>query len=316
MWLAIQVSSLFSLDKNNAKNLRQRTIVQEFATVMNVWQAASPKISYSNLRYTISHTSSIFSSSLHGLVGASFDSLKPDLIAKTDLDKIKQATINSILKFLPEKESEHTYLFEIPANNFATALNKYCAVHDKEDELLVALVEACQKLKTSPAKPEALLKEIANRHLGDQILIGNYLKFFFINANMKPEEISILLNEYSWRDNIFKNMLPIVIEPILEGLREIIIQHAGNLSYSIPHYIALECENAKEDKKEQLFAYLIYMSLAGNTVSAIKRLLSGNNKYLFKELTDTWTDHFKNLIDWSPDWIKGRIRYILTALRI
>jgi hypothetical protein len=85
----------------------------------------------------------------------------------------------------------------------------------------------------------------------------------------------------------------------------------------LPHYYALELEKAEDpEKKKALFTCVIYSSLCGNTVSAIQRLLKGENRHNYQGEVDNWRERLEDIQKWAPELVKARIRPILAVLHI
>lgn len=59
-----------------------------------------------------------------------------------------------------------------------------------------------------------------------------------------------------------------------------------------------------------------HTSLASDTVSAIRRLLTGNQKTSFSKFAQDYRAHMEAMWKDYPPWVQGRLRGLLTDLHV
>jgi len=85
----------------------------------------------------------------------------------------------------------------------------------------------------------------------------------------------------------------------------------------LPHYIAELCEKTDdEERRRHLFFYVLYTSLASDTVSAVRRLLRGDHKAKFLGLAKEYRDRVEATRSEYPPWVAGKIRSLIANLRV
>ena len=81
--------------------------------------------------------------------------------------------------------------------------------------------------------------------------------------------------------------------------------------------LASLCEKTEDDeRRRQLFLYLIHAPVASDTVSAIRRLLRGDQRATFVELAKDYRQRVEAMWSHYPPWVQGRLRALLASLRV
>ena len=251
-------------------------------------------------------------------LGNNLDLLKPSSIAKEDHKKIEHAIGGSVLSVFPPKtkdDSKKVYAYE---DSILVTAKKWLPYieEDKSKEMINAFIAGIEKLITSDDFENTVMK-FTNSHYGDQILIANYLKNMIYTEEISLDTIWKAINDSNWREVAFRKSPPYILQLIFDALNEIEARYQEKWAYNLPHYYALEIEKAEEpEKKKHLFVCVIYSSLCRNTVSAIQRLLKGENRHNYQGEVDNWRKRLEETQKWAPELVKARIRPILTALHI
>jgi len=187
---------------------------------------------------------------------------------------------------------------------------------DKNKEMINAFISGIEKLITSDDFEKNVMKFMSS-HSGDQVLIANYLKNVIYTEKINLDTIWKAINDTNWREVAFQKAHPFILQLIFDALNEVEARYQEKWAYNLPHYYALELEKASEpEKKKHLFACVLYSSLCGNTVSAIQRLLKGENRHNYQGEVDHWRQRLEEMQKWAPELVKARIRPILAALHI
>ncbi|MBN1156886.1 hypothetical protein JXA85_04665, partial [Candidatus Woesearchaeota archaeon] len=187
---------------------------------------------------------------------------------------------------------------------------------DKNKEMIDAFIAGIEKL-TNSNDFENIIMRLADSHAGDQVLIANYFKNLIYTGEINLDSIWKVINDSNWREAAFRKTHPMVLQLIFDALNEIETRYRDKWAYNLPHFYALELEKTKEEERRQiLFTCVIYSSLCGNTVSAIQRLLKGENRNDYQEDVNRWRKMLEEIQKWSPELVKARIRPILAVLHI
>lgn len=318
-WLAVQVCKLFTSSKKEVKQLRDETFLPELASSSRIWQIASPAIKPSLLRFLTLNTHSIFSLSLQAMLGNNLDSLNPSSMAKGDRKKFEYAIAGSVLWVFPPKTKKSTdkvYAYEDSVLQTARKWLNYMGEDDKNKEMIGAFIVGIEKLIASEDFENIVMK-LADSHSGDQVLIVNYLKNTVFTEEFCVDTIWKAINDSNWREAAFRKSHPLILQLIFDALNEIEARYQDKWAYNLPHYYVLELEKeAEPEKKRRLFGCVICSSLCGNTVSAIQRLLKGENRHGYKEEVDYWRKMLEETLKWAPELARARIRPILATLHI
>ena len=84
-----------------------------------------------------------------------------------------------------------------------------------------------------------------------------------------------------------------------------------------PHYIAEVCEKTDNDeRRHQLFQYVLYTSLVSDTVSAVRRLLKGDQRVRFAKFIQDYRASVEAMWSDYPSWVQGRLRGLLASLHV
>lgn len=318
-WLAVQVCKLFSSNREKVKHLRNETFIPELASSSRIWKVASPAIEPSSLRFLTINTNSLFSLSLQAVLGNNLDSLRPSSMDKDDHQKFEHTISGSILGIFPPKikdDSKKVYVFEDSILLIAKKWLNYIDEGDKNKEMINAFIFGIEKLIASDDF-ESIVMKFMDSHSGDQVLIANYLKNMIFTEEFSPDTMWKAINDPNWRETAFRKSHPFILELIYDALNEIETRYQNKWAYNLPHYYALELEKTVDpEKKKHLFACVIHSSLCGNSVSAIQRLLKGENKHDYQEEVDHWRKRLGEIQKWAPELVKARIRPIFAALYI
>jgi len=108
-----------------------------------------------------------------------------------------------------------------------------------------------------------------------------------------------------------------VLGLLIEGFSILGASEQGLWFSELPHYVAELCESADDDeRRQQLFLYVIHLSLASDTVSAVRRLLRGQQKAKFDETVQGYREGIEARWSKYPPWVQGRMRGLLASLRV
>ncbi len=111
-----------------------------------------------------------------------------------------------------------------------------------------------------------------------------------------------------------------ILEQFFDGLNEIQQRTKGKWDKQLPHLYAILCEEFhKSEDNEKLkycFAFTVLSSIIADSVSAIDRLLTSMDKFIYKEEVKRWRHIIEYCFPNIPDWYRAKLRAILASLYI
>lgn len=190
-----------------------------------------------------------------------------------------------------------------------------CQPEDQR-KVLEQLIATSQTLGSAEGLCKALCK-LADSSFPDQVAVALALKAKAYTDPLVGDCVWEVLADGDWRQRVLgavnENVLGLLIEAF------IILQAACQDKWFVqfPHFIAELCEKAENDeRRRQLFLYLIHASLASETVSAVRRLLRGSQKAKFVEMTKEYRKRVESMWAQYPPWVQGRLRGLLANLYV
>ena len=155
------------------------------------------------------------------------------------------------------------------------------------------------------------------RSLLDQVTVALALKSkAYLDPAIVPAVWEVV-SDAGWRQRVLGTVEERVLGLVIEALA-IIQADAREKWFSLfPHYIAELCEKTDNDeRRRQLFLYVLHTSLASDTVSAVRRLLQGDQKAKFAKLAQDYRNHVETMWVNYPPWVQGRLRGLLASLHV
>ena len=130
--------------------------------------------------------------------------------------------------------------------------------------------------------------------------------------------------------NIYKNLKKFFKEKMKESLSKhttfkiggpadyfVIVDNKDKWFSYLPHYIAELCENEEdEERRRALFLYVIHTSLASDTVSAVRRLIRGNQRAKFVDYVKDYRMRIEHLFSNYPLWVAAKLRGLLSSMHV
>ena len=126
-----------------------------------------------------------------------------------------------------------------------------------------------------------------------------------------------VISDPHWRLEVLGNVDTLILGLLIEVLSILQVDNRGEWFSLLPHYIAELCEKTdKEERRRDLFFYVLHTSLASDTVSAVRRLLRGKQKAMFIGLVKEYRDRVEAVRSEYPPWVAGKIRGLIANLRV
>ena len=218
------------------------------------------------------------------------------------------------LPFAYEQAAEPTYAQEYPLE--VTALK--WASHQPEDQqkALEQLAATNRSLTSQEGLCEALRK-LDERALADQYAVAFILKIKAITDPKFAPAVWDVIQSTAWRQQVLFSIDESLLGLLVEAFSLFMVDNSEKWVPLLPHYLAELCEKTEnEDRRRQLFLYVVHASLASDTVSAVRRLLRCDQKAKFVPYVEEYRERVKSLWPFYPAWVKGRLRGLLANLHV
>jgi hypothetical protein len=181
---------------------------------------------------------------------------------------------------------------------------------------MVQIVETSRTLQTVDGLCMAL-RTLISSPMADQVAVALAMKS---KAQIDPsvsEGVWEVLSDAEWRSDVLGTIEQGVLGLLFDAFLIFQVNEGGKWSYSLLHFMVQLCEAAESaDRREVLFYGVIQASLAADSVSAIRRLLSGSEKSQFVELVANYRQSVETTWPRYPRWVQGRLRGLLASLRV
>lgn len=104
---------------------------------------------------------------------------------------------------------------------------------------------------------------------------------------------------------------------LIESMSLLLVHNRDDWFVRLPHFIAELCENTEDpDRRRELFLYVLHLSMASDTVSAVRRLLTGEHKAKFVEFVTEYRKHAEAGRANYPPWVAAKLRGLMASLHI
>jgi hypothetical protein len=315
-WLAERTASLFPDEPKSAGFYRKNWVAPAADRSGHIWLAAFPRMGRSFLRYATHTVSSPWATSLLALVGANLDRLAPQEQPAETQTLFHEALVSCLVGSLPcvvEMPADPTYAMECPLG--VTALKWGAHAPEEQGKALEQLVASSRTLGSVEGLCTAL-RRVAESSLADQVAVTMALKAKAYNGPAAASGVWEVLSDAEWRQRVLVSVEERVLGLLIEALSILQVQNQDKWFSFLPHYIAELCEKAEnEERRRHLFLYVVHTSLASDTVSAVRRLLRGDQKTKFMQYATEYRERVESMWSSYPSWVQGRLRSLLAILR-
>ncbi|MEI6514337.1 MAG: hypothetical protein WCO77_00030 [bacterium] len=316
-WFAEQVASLFPDEAKSAQFYRKNWMAPAINRSSQVWLAASSNIRSSYLRYMTFGVQSPWAASLLALMGAKLEQLAPSELAAESQALFHDALFSNLISLLPfssELTTEPTFALECSINE--TALKWEQTQAEENRKMLAQLVAYGRTLGSDEGLCKAL-RGLADSSLPDQVAIALSLK---AKAYLDPSIASAVwevLSDGEWRQQVLGTIEERVLGLLIEAFSVLQASNQDKWFSIFPHFIAELCEKTDDaERRHSLFLYVVHISLASDTVSAVRRLLRGDQKAKFVEIAKLYRDRVESMWAQYPPWVQGRMRGLFANLHV
>ncbi len=316
-WFAEQVAALFPDNPEATKFYGESWVKPALQLSSHIWLTASASIQRSFLRYMTFSVLSPWASSLLTLMGEHLGMLAPGDQTEEIQARFHHAVESNGIRCLPfptESASDPTFALECSMAETVLKWSKYQP--DEHKKVLEQLVATSRALGNTENLCAALRK-FDQSSLADQAVVAIALKAKSYTDPQVAEGVWEVVLDAEWRERVLASVEPQVQDLLIEVLS---ILQGGNREkwFSLlPHFIADLCEKAEnEERRRILFLYVLHTSLGSDTVSAVRRLLRGDQKSRFVEIVKEYRDRVEALRADYPPWVASKLRGLIANLHV
>jgi hypothetical protein len=316
-WLAEQVASLFPPDAYTAKFYKENWVKPASDLSSHIWLIANAPVQRSFLRYVTLTVQSPWAVALMTLIGEHLDKLAPTEQSEAVQKKFSEALLSNTLFCWPfpiETPDDPTFALEC---SLADTVLKWAGYQTEEHRTeLQQLVTTSKTLRTRKGLCDAL-RTLGEASLSEQAVVCMALKARVQTDPTVAEGLWEVVSDAEWRNSVLGNADQQVQALLIESLSMLLIDNQGKWFSQLPHYIAELCEKEEdENRKRALFMYVIHTSLVSDTVSAVQRLLRGNQKSNFMDYVKEYRAQVDTMRSDYPPWVAGKMRGLMASMHV
>lgn len=316
-WFAEQVASLFPADAGTVKFYRENWVKPASDLSSHTWLAASAPIQNSFLRYVTFTMQSPWAVALLTLMGEHLDELAPVEQAENVQMRFHEALVSNMLASLPfplETPGDPTFALEC---SFADTVLKWAEYQTEEQQkALQQLIVTSWILETEDGLCDALRK-LGEFDLPTQAAVSIALKAMVYTDPAVSEGVWEVVSDAEWRKTVLGGVKQQIQDILIESLSMLLVDNRDKWCSHLPHYIAELCEKEEDEERIRiLFLYVIHTSLASDTVSAVRRLLKGDQKAKFVEYVKEYRAQVEVMRSDYPPWVAGKLRGLMASMHV
>lgn len=315
-WLTERVVSIFPDESRAAKFYNENWVRPATDTSSHVWLVASSRSENSFLRYITASIDSPWATAMMALMGINLERLAVPQQAETQ-ELFFNALVPCLIGALPiadKQPIDPTYAQEYP---LAETARKWGLLKTGDQQaLLEQIMTTSQKLSSSEGLCAAISK-LSERSFADQLAITFALKSKAYTDPTIAPHIWDVLSDAEWRQRVLGSVDISVLDQLIASFSLLQVNNGDKWFYLFPHYIAELCEKTTDDERQRLlFLFVIHASLGADNVSAVRRLLRGDQKTKFIEQTEKYREGLKAMWPNYPPWVQGRLRSLFANLYV
>jgi hypothetical protein len=182
------------------------------------------------------------------------------------------------------------------------------------------MLEHLLKLGQTLSKTEELCRAIRTLNASstsEQMLVLFALR---ANAHLDPgmgEGMWELVRDAQWRHAVLASLENEVLVLLLEALSVLLVRNRGQWASLLPHFLAEAGERAEDSERRRMFfLFVVHLGLAAGGVSAIRRLLRGEQRSKFAEFAEEYRKNAEDNRAYYPPWVTGKLRHLVANLHV
>ncbi len=314
-WLAERVATLIGHTAEVRSRLRNVAIVPESESSDFVWKLSLPRIAPSVLA-TATHlgASPWALSGLNRITPQTLTTLSSGLDEQL-ANRFERSFLAVIMVGFPiqaAQDADMVYAFETTLSETVSAWRAYregSTGADRANGIASMYAKLANAAEFVPA-----LQKIYQEDETNQMAIAFWAKSLALQGALPREEVLKCLSDAEWRRPAFTKM----IDPALDLLFLAFSLASNNddkvWNARLSHLYAIACEEIGDnvERRRVLFALTALSAIHTYSVSALQRLLTGNQRATYLELLNGLRNALSSNRD-HPPWLTARIRAVLAA---
>lgn len=317
LWFSEQVAGLFHDTPDATRFYREKWVKPSSDLSIDIWLAASPHIRKSFLRYATFMVPFPWAIGLLSAMGEKLEQLAPEKQSEEIRAQFHRALVSHLVLYIPfpvQTPDDPTYSLQ---SSMAETVLKWAHYQPEDERKALEQLVLTRKILSSVDGLCEALRKLSDSKLADQIAVAIALKAKAYTDPSIAEGIWTVLSDGDWRQTVLGAVDVRVLGLLIEAFSILQIENQDKWFSLLPHYIADLCEKTEDTKRRRhLFLYLVHSCLTSDTVSAVRRLLRGDNKDKFLELVKEYREGAESMRSEYPPWVAGKLRGLIANLRV
>ncbi len=317
-WWAERVASRLTCGAQEAQQLRTNHIQPRLKNANHVRQLGASVVIRSDLRRMIKTYSFPWATALLALMGDHLPALSTEQLNPDDHDLLNQAIASCLIDTLPvafDDPEAATFALEYPLGKVAQAWQEL--VKPDEERSLSGLLQASRDCGDAEGLAAAL-RRLPELPFVDRLVVTHALCNM---AHAAPDVFSAsifgVLTDEKWRIEVLSKVDESILDRLIDGFSTLQASDPDRWSSTLPHCLAELCErNDDESRVRELVFYVLHASLLSDSVSAVRRLLHGENPGKYLKAVKEYRASIQGAWGLYPPWIQGRLRGLLANLYV
>jgi hypothetical protein len=315
-WLAEKIATLVGRSAEVSSRLRNVAIIPEAASSDFVWKLSLPRIAPSVLgKATHLGASPWALSALIRITSQTLTTLSPGLDEQT-ANRFERCLAAVVMFGFPLQAAQHAdmvYPFETTLSDPISAWRGYREGPTGADTAN-GLASMYAKLSNT-AEIVPALQKIYEEDEANQMIIAFWAKSLALQGALPQKEVLKFLSDAEWRRLAFTKIIDAALDQLFLAFSLASNSNDKVWNARLSHLYALACEDIGDnaERRRILFAFTALSGLHTYSVSALQRLLTGNQRATYLELLSTLRNALSTNRN-NPAWLTARIRAVLAAI--
>lgn len=316
-WFTEKVAALFPSEPEAAKYYNENWIIPALGLSNYIWLLASSPVRPSYLRYLTYTIHCPWAAALLTLMGEQLEHLAPAMQEESVKRQFHNALVSTILTCLPVQLNTPDHAVFAQECAMVDTITKWADIQDDENKDALNQVIATSRALDTPDGLCEAMRKLGESQIADQIATSLALKAKALTDPAIADSVWDVVADADWRRNVLAPLDTPIQSLIVESFSILLIANREKWYAQLPHYLAELCENTEDPKRRQeLFLYVIHLSMASDTVSAIRRLLSGPHKAKLVDTVNQYRQRAESLRSSCPPWVASKLRAIMASLHV
>lgn len=293
-----------------------------------LWQFAHPSTGPSVFRYTTVNTDTVWSLGLvtsiplalahTGSIPSETQDRERLYTLLTDVGRINLFATPDEKASSPDLSEIGVYAFSRPVAPVLDAWNTFFPPSLPQEAPLLEEVNK-DSTEIDTLDDVDLISRFVQASPLNQTRIAEVLHARVYTGRSQSDRVFSHLEDQTQRNDLLLGGDPEAVGLLINALLQIQVIWRNERPGQLPHILAATAEEAarREDttRRRLLFNWVMLSSMTIDTVSAVRRLLLGEQRHAFVEDVSNWNFFIEQARDWAPPWLAGRLRAYAAELR-